>query len=171
MAMLDVPEIDTPPCRWPHGDGQTLYIPFKWGDRLQTPGSLWRNAFEEALDAWSFTATHIWYYFNSSATNEVNTYDTPNGQGGVTEIVCYYNQTLQVTIKGNIYYDILNSYTVNQRRGIASHEVGHGVSVGHIPRSYSRGFAILYPDPSLSEFEVFNTPQPPDEGLINRIYP
>jgi hypothetical protein len=74
-----VPEI-YPPCgRWPHASGQTLLISFRWGDRLQSPGSLWRIAFEDGSYSWNYTNTHIWYFLNPGADNIINLYDDESG--------------------------------------------------------------------------------------------
>jgi hypothetical protein len=132
-----VPEINIPPCRWSFNPGQLLYITYKWGDRLQSPGSMWRNAFEAGLNSWNNTATPVWYYFDSSSDNTVNTYEDESNNRGITYITCIVNgPTLKVEMLGNIYYDIRDNYTVEQRRGIATHELGHGLSIGSIPNDY-----------------------------------
>ena len=72
-------------------------------------------------------------------------------------------------ILGNIYWDIRDNYTVNQRRGIAAHEVGHGQSIRHIPNDYPHT-ALMYKFPSLSFFNTTYTPQSPDIALVNQTY-
>jgi hypothetical protein len=108
MIISLVPEVDYPGCRWAYTPGNLLYIPYKWGDRLQTPGSSWRIAFETGLSTWNGTLTPIWYYHNISSDNIINTYnDELAGNRGITYVYCIVNgSTSRVEVYGNIYYDI-----------------------------------------------------------------
>ena len=73
-SIPDKCEDDPEPCpRWPYYPGQFLYISYKWGNYLQTPGLPWRVAFEAGLNSWNFTTTPVWYYFNSGSDNIINT--------------------------------------------------------------------------------------------------
>lgn len=166
-----VPEVDLPPCRWPYGGpGNPLWISYQWGDRLQTPGSLWRTAFETGLSAWNNTSANVTFYYYSSSANVINTYEDASNNRGITYITCMGDSTTRVDILGNIYWDIQDNYTANQRKGIATHETGHGISIGHIPNEYART-ALMYKFGSLSFFESVNIPQAPDIELVNQVYP
>ncbi len=166
-----VPETDIPSCRWAFNPGQILYITYKWGDRLQSPGALWRNAFETGLNSWNYTSTPVWYYFDNSSANIVNTYDDETNNRGITYITCIVNgPTLKVEVLGNVWWDDHDDYTVEQRRGIATHELGHGLSIGHIPNDYPFP-SLMYKITPLDFFSTIYDPQPSDISLVNQIYP
>ncbi|MFH1636199.1 MAG: hypothetical protein ABIG63_19600 [Chloroflexota bacterium] len=170
IVLNSVPEIDVPPCRWPHNSGQNVYISYKWGNRLQISGSLWRNAFEDGIPEWNNAQTLTHFYYSISSDNVINTYNLAgDGRRGKTIISCLGSETVKVDVLGNIYYDIQDGYTVNQRRGIATHEVGHGQSIGHIPNDYPLT-ALMYKSTPLSFFSTIYTPQSPDIALVNQIY-
>lgn len=171
LTTISIPEIDIPPCRWPYYSGQILYISYKWGSNLQTPGTLWRTAFETGLSEWNMTSTPIWYYHNSVSDNSINTYyDETASNRGYAVIHCVEKYTVLVEIFGNAGLDVVDSYTISQRRGIATHELGHGISIGHIPNSHSQD-ALMYKYTSLSFFSTIYVPQAPDILLVSQIYP
>lgn len=167
-----IPEIDFPGCRWPFNPGGLLYIRYAWGDRLQTSGTLWRIAFENGLSTWNMTSTPIWFYFDVISENIINTYyDETAANRGYTEITCNINgYTQKVKVLGNVYWDIAEGYTDEQRRGIATHEVGHGISIGHIPNSFPIQ-SLMYKVTPLIFFSTIYVPQSPDISLVNQIYP
>lgn len=170
-----IPEIcanDPDPCpRWPYYPGQTLYISYKWGENLLTPGLPWRDAFEAGLYSWNFTNTPVWYYYNSNSSNVINTYDYPyDGFRGKTDIYYIGTTTISVEIYGNLFWDAQDQYTILERRGIATHEIGHGISIGHIPNEYPY-IALMYDDIVLETFNSIYDPQPTDENLVNQVYP
>lgn len=72
---------------------------------------------------------------------------------------------MKVEILGNLYYD---NYSTLERRAIASHETGHGFSMGHIPQSHPAP-ALMTNDPNF--FYTIYQPQAADIGLVNQIYP
>lgn len=166
-----VPEIDIPPCRWPFSPNNTLYITYKWGNNLQVPGSTWRNAFESGINSWNYTSTWVWFYFNSGSNNIINVENNPSGNyRGITYQICSGGYTIKVDVLGNLYWDLHDQYTILERRGIATHEIGHATSIGHIPNWYPYT-ALMY---KISPLEFYNTiynPQSPDELLVNQIYP
>jgi hypothetical protein len=71
---------------------------------------------------------------------------------------------------GNTFYDIRDHYTTIQRRGIATHELGHGTSIGHVPNVHPR-IALMYQETPLVFFDTTYTPQLSDLALVNQIYP
>ena len=71
---------------------------------------------------------------------------------------------------GNLYWDLYDQYTVLERRGIATHEIGHATSIGHIPNWYPYT-ALMYKTSPLEFYETIYNPQSPDELLVNQIYP
>jgi hypothetical protein len=166
-----VPEVDVPLCRWNHYQYQVLYIDYQWGDNLRIPGSPWRNAFEAGLSSWNGSSTPVWYYYNSSSINVINLYNGgDDGMRGWTNIICIVNgPTYLVEVFANVYYDHRDNYTVEQRRGLATHELGHGISIGHIPNSWSVP-SLMYKNIPLFFQTCFN-PQVSDIQLVNQIYP
>jgi hypothetical protein len=172
LLMNSVPEVDIPECRWLYIPGQLFFISYKWGNRLQSPGTLWRNAFESGISSWNNSLIMAYYYFDNSSGNIINTYDDDSPTRGITNITCIVPEgtTVSVEIMGNIYWDIINDYTVNQRQGIAAHEVGHGISIGHIPADYPID-ALMYDVTPLEYFSSIFVPQLPDIWLVNHVYP
>lgn len=172
IVSKEVPEIDVPSCRWPHNSGQNLYISYKWGDRLQSPSTLWCNAFEDGIPEWHNAPTLTRFYYTIWSDNEINTYvQAGDGRRGYTVISCLGSETIEVEILGNIYYDQQAGwYTVNQRRGIATHEVGHGQSIGHIPNYYPYTALMYKGEVPLSFWSTTYTPQSPDIMLVNQVY-
>lgn len=165
--VLAVTETGAPPCRWPHtyGGGHTTYVTYLWGSNLQTPGSLWRNAFGASLGDWNSLSTLMRYTYDSYGDVIVNTYYAQDGNAGYAQPYCNYSTTYAYDVMGNTYYDIVNSYTNNHRRSVSGHELGHGFSLGHI--SSADGIALLgyNPDPN-----VYYVPRTPDVNLVNQVY-
>jgi len=64
----------------------------------------------------------------------------------------------------------LDQYTLLERRGIATHEIGHGISIGEIPNEYPF-IALMYDEIGLETFNYIYDPQPTDENLVNQVYP
>lgn len=60
---------EIPLCRWPHNVGTYTSISYKWGDRLQSPGTLWRIAFEAAIIDWNSATTMVYFYYLGSSSN------------------------------------------------------------------------------------------------------
>lgn len=161
LVIKSVPEVDIPPCRWPHNVGTYTGISYKWGNRLQTPGTLWRIAFESAISDWSGAPTKLYFYYSSSGTTIFNTYSMQDGRGGYASIACSGSTTTGVSVFGNVYYDPGNN---NIRHAYAGHETGHAQSIGHIACCE---IALMgnNPDPN-----IYFTPQQIDIALVNQIY-
>lgn len=78
--------------------------------------------------------------------------------------------TIYVHAYGNLYWDIHDGYTNNQRRAVAEHEIGHMLSIFHIPRSYNV-YTLMVESSYLYEMDEIYTPQHDDINLLNRVYP
>jgi len=166
-----IPEVNNPGCRWPHTQSQLFFVTYKWGDRLQVPGTLWRNAFESGLSSWNGSPILPYFYYDQNSSNTINTYDDSMAMNrGITYIYCSGTAAIMVVIQGNVYWDSIDNYTVNQRRGISTHEIGHGMSIGHINDSYPTA-ALMYKSVPLSFFSYIFSPQPPDIDFVDQIYP
>lgn len=161
IVFKSVIEIDIPPCRWPDVVGSYTGIAYKWDDRLQTPGSLWRNAFEAAISDWSSAPTKLYFYSSSNGSTVFNTYNIQDGRGGYTIITCIGSETVGVNVFGNVYYDPGND---NIRHAYAGHETGHAQSIGHIS-SNEISLMGYNPDPNM-----YYMPQQIDVALVNQIY-
>jgi hypothetical protein len=161
LVIKFVPEVDIPPCRWPHTAGTYTGIAYKWGDRLQTPGTLWRNAFEAAISDWSGSPTKLYFYYSSNGSTIFNTYYADDNYGGYAAITCSGSATVGVDVFGNVFNDPGDD---DIRHAYAGHETGHSQSIGHIS---SDEIALMgyNPDPS-----VYFTPQQIDIALVNQIY-
>jgi hypothetical protein len=151
--------------------GQYLFIPYDWGNYLQTPGTLWREAFEIGLSTWDGAGTMVLYYYYSGSENTINIYyDETALNRGITYIHCLGKTTVQVEVEGNGYWDLQDGYSDVQRRGIATHELGHGMSIGHIPNWYSH-VSLMYKSTPLEFFTTIFIPQLSDIILVGQIYP
>ena len=155
-------EADAPPCRWSRTPGGYVAIAYKQGDRLQTPGSLWRIAFEAAVSDWSGSQTKVYYYYSTNGPTIINTYYANDGYGGYAQPYCNGTVTTQYEIYGNSYY----SHTSNEYHAYAGHETGHGQSIGHISNPGVIALLGYNPNPN-----IYYTPQPSDVNFVNQIYP
>jgi hypothetical protein len=165
VSVFAVTETDAPPCRWPHTSGSNTYLYYKWGSGLQTPGSLWRNAFETAIYDWAVAPTRVYWNYSSGGSITIQTYWAQDGWSGKAIVYCSGSTTVGYDVYGNVYYDVQLNYTVNQRHAVAGHETGHGQSLGHISGS-TPALLGYNPDPN-----TYYSPQQPDIDLTNQVYP
>lgn len=114
-------------CWW--NNTTPLPVLYKWGANLQTPGTQWRNAFTTGVSNWN--TAPIKPYFTLDSSNSRNTFDTysaPDGYAGYTWYWCNIVYKLdRFDAKGNVNYSV----TDKQATEIASHEMGHGLGMGH----------------------------------------
>ncbi len=150
-----------------------MAITYNWGGKVSIQDLLWRNAFTAGINSWNYTSTYVWFTFDQLSLNTFATiYDPQGDYSGITYIYCegppFY--TTKFKAFGNLYWDSYNGYTINERRGIATHEVGHGISIGHIPNWYPV-FSLMYQSTPIIMFDTYYDPQEPDVMLVNQIYP
>ena len=160
--------------RWENPPGsKTLY--YRWGTGEIGPGSPWRNAFQDALFDWNSVESAYPAFQNPAfqfAYNDVAyliTIGTVNIASpqlwGTTD--CYLGASGYVgscSVRGNTY----PSLTLNQRRGAANHELGHGCTLGHIG---SQVTALLRPGLSDVNREYYYVPQDDDVFLVHQVFP
>lgn len=147
-----LPEIDPSPCHWLYDPNEWLAISYKWGSGLQIPGSTWRIAFQSGINSWNNTYTPVYYYPNTSSANKIDIAYLPDIDAqGVTTIFCNGDEIMDWIIIANTYYDYAWNYTIHERLGIATHELGHGIGLGHIPDWFLPP-AIMYAHPSIVFF-------------------
>lgn len=158
LPVLAVAEYDIPPCRWPHTTGTNTYITYQFGSNLQVPGSQWRNAFENATSEWNAAGVTM-KYFSGGGQQTFNTYDDPYGDDGYSQPYCSGSATSRYESYGNVG----RSQADYQAYAIASHEAGHGFSLGHINDSR---IALMGYNPNQT-----STPQDPDRELVRQVYP
>ena len=156
-------EIDVT-CRWSHQPATTTYVTYKWGDRLQTPGTLYRNAFQSSVSDWNSNSTRMRLSYSSAGNIELNTYSSQDGRAGITYLYCDGQSLTNAEVLANIYYE--SGRTNNSRRALTGHELGHGLGLGHIPEEEGIALMGYNPDPN-----VYYTPQNLDIGLMNQVYP
>lgn len=157
-----VTEVDLIGCRWPHTAGTYTGISYQWGSNLQTPGTPWRNAFEAGISDWNAAPTKLYYYYSSSGAVTIDTYYLDDGYAGKSPSSCNGSTTVGFQVLGNTFYNVA---TNNQRHAIATHELGHGQSVGHISNLV---VAVMGNNP---DGNVYYYPQQADNALINQVYP
>lgn len=168
-----IPEVDIPPGRWPHSSGQIVSISYKWIGDLTDPTHPWRLAFQSGINDWNSTTTHVVFHYYSESINTINVYRDSNDRRYGKTVIAYNEQTgftVQVNASGNLHWDDILGFTTHQRQNVAEHEVGHMISIGHIPRNFA--FDTLMVDEStFEEMEIFYTPQDLDVVLVNQVYP
>ncbi len=164
IIMNNYPLIETqaPPCRWSRDSGDYVPIAYKWGDRLQTPGSTWRVAFEAAINDWYYLPTRIIFYESSDGSTTFNTYLADDNYSGYAQPHCDGTVTSGYEAYGNINYD----HTTNQYHAIAGHETGHTQSIGHISNPGVIALMGYNPDNN-----IYFTPLTSDVSFVNQIYP
>jgi hypothetical protein len=150
-------------CRWPHTPGNTLYITFKWGSGVSA-GSAWRTAFEQALLQWNSQTIKPFFTQSNSGLVELSTYSLQDGNWGTATPDCPGATTLGYKVKGNVFYE---PYTTNLRQYIATHELGHSMSIAHIPGCDSITI-MSYCNPDRN---IYYEPQADDVEFINQFYP
>ena len=119
--------------------------------------------FTSSLSDWNFVASKIEYSWDSSGTVIINVDydDSENAPAGWT----YWTFSSGTLIDAEVYMNtLITYYSANGKRSVACHELGHGLSLGH----------ILTPDIALMGFnpniDVYYLPQPIDISLVNGIY-
>lgn len=145
----------SPPWAYNHGSHQILYISYKWGPNLQTPGTAWRNAFSASASDWTNTPTPIDFYYSSTSSNSFDLYyrcdntagETPQSTNSSGYLVSFIS-------RANTCY----SHTTG-------HELGHGAGLGHL--CSSEGMALMGWNPNP---EGLYTPQSPDNRYANDVY-
>jgi hypothetical protein len=160
-----IAETERPPCRWAHTNGTTTYLSYKWGTNLQTPNTLYRNAFESSITDWNAVATKMLFSYSASGNITLSTYSVDDHAGGYAVPYCSGTATSSYNVFANTFYEN-SSTTVNKRRALTGHELGHSVGIGHIP---GRDFISLMgnnPDGN-----TYYTPQQSDIDFINQFYP
>lgn len=99
-------------------------ISYTWGDRLQTPGSVIRNAWSTAATDW-YGASRLNFYAHNSSANIVNSWNEVSS----TKYGRYYlytNSSNEVTsFTADINAGNTNINNANVARSTANHEFGH----------------------------------------------
>lgn len=118
------------PVSWSQYNGRAFVVNYKWGDRLQTAGSLWRNAFETAISDWNGKPTKEDFSYSASTTQmTINTYDAQDGNYGIASYSPSSGNFSYCNPSGNIRTNI--SASNNALRSTAAHELGHCISLDH----------------------------------------
>jgi hypothetical protein len=169
-----VAEIEAPSGRWPHSQGNPLYISYCWDDSINTHPE-WHAAFWDAREDWDNLNTPINFYYDANSQNKFGVVNDKNEDPGYTQWWIQGEKIIKAEAYGNQYWDNHWSFTVSQRRGTAAHEIGHYQGVGHIPRGdvteYNPHEAIMWDAIMVHEKEWLYSPRPYDSALINQVYP
>lgn len=119
----------TLPVSWPY-QGRAYVAYYKWGDRLQTAGTSWRNAFEAGINDWNSKPTKLDFgYSSTSTTMTINTYDAQDGNYGITNYSPTSGTYSYCNPNGNVRTNLTASS--NALRSTAAHELGHCLSLDH----------------------------------------
>lgn len=114
--------------------GWHLYLKsasFTWGDRLQTSGSVIRDAWEDAINDWD-DACSANFYYNSSAISELNSnYEDSDDVFGSINVTRNYDDSLAYFF-ANINAGNIHIGEDNVARSAANHELGHALGLADI---------------------------------------
>lgn len=173
-----ITETQFPICRWLHTSGTIDYRYYKWGSNLQTPGTLYRMAFESSIADWNAVSTKIRFAYSASGNIILNTYTADDGRNGHADPYC---SILLITSGYNVWANTKfenTSPTANMRRFLTGHELGHSIGIGHIgvgnepypDKTISKDFISLmgYYNP---DWNVYYSPQSVDIDFVNQFYP
>lgn len=159
-----VPESEAPPCRWPQNYAGLVNLQYKWGNGLQTPGTPWRTAFENAASSWSSTNTKVLFSYSASGSITIHTYNLDDSKDGYAIPGCGGDGVpINYNVNANTFYS--GNWSSNRRQALAGHELGHSSSIGHIATSTAISLMGTNPNP-----DVYYTPQPLDITFVNEIY-
>lgn len=137
-------------------------ISFTWGDRLASPGSIIRNAWESAVTDWH-SASELTFYETQASTNLLNSWnETSSTYFGRYHV--WYNRYNEVTsFTADINAGNTNITKSNVARSTANHEFGHIAGLEDL----TSGVAVMNVNRNR---ENIYTPQPDDKNGIVAIY-
>ena len=174
IIVKGIPEIDAPQGRWPYKPGSPLIITYRYDDSINTHPE-WHAAFWDAREDWDNLNTPTNFDYDANSLNTLGVINNKDEPSGITEWTIQGGVIVSVKVAGNQYWDNYYSYTVNQRRSTAAHEIGHLQGVGHIPRGDPDEDhpheAIMWSWRYLHEKEWLYSPRLYDRNLINQVYP
>lgn len=142
----------------------TIYVSYAWGDNLQSPGTVIRNGFINAVSDWGSVQTKVKYYYLSSSANKLDSYFISSSSDyGMTST--YYDPDTNYV---GYFYARLNAGNPdmtksNVARSVANHELGHPMGL----RDNNFSGAIM--DQARNRTVIY-TPQADDISGINYIY-
>lgn len=147
-------------CWW--NNTTPLYVLYKFGANLQTPGTQWRDAFNEGVANWNLAPIKpIFSYDATNSRNTLDTYTATDGFWGYTWWYCNIVRKMdRFDAKGNVAY----SPNAQQRTEVASQELGHGLGMGHSTVSP----AVMHRD---GPYGTWGVPQQDDINGQNAMYP
>jgi hypothetical protein len=157
-----IAETEATPCRWAHTTGSTTNIYYKWGSNLQVPGTTYRNAYETSVVDWNAVAIKLRFSYSNSGSITFNSFNAPGGAPGQATPSCSGTFTVGYLVELNTANPASPG---NPLRALAGHEVGHSLSIGHIP---GRDFiSLMGYNPDVN---VYYTPQQSDIDFVNQYY-
>ncbi len=172
LVYKQIPEILDHSGRWPHSFEQTTAITYKWVGNLVNPNHNWRMAFASGIDDWNLSPTHVVFLSDSGSSNTIDVVNDASKSAGYCLVDLDSSGRIIIRIRayGNLYWDSTYGYSINQRRSIAAHEIGHMQSIGEIPRSFTTD-ALMVEWSYLYELENLYSPRAVDIALVNQVYP
>ncbi|MEG2909931.1 MAG: matrixin family metalloprotease [Erysipelotrichaceae bacterium] len=135
---------------------------YKWGNNLTASGSVIRNGWIAADNAWS-SASNFNLFEHSNSVNTLNSwYESSSSYYG--KMSTYVNQTTKIVTKFEGYLNSGNTNIskTNVAKSTAVHEFGHAMGIGH-----NSGTSIMN---SQRNRETMHVPQTDDKNGIRAIY-
>ncbi|MDE7218292.1 MAG: matrixin family metalloprotease [Oscillospiraceae bacterium] len=138
---------------------------FVWGDRIDTPGSVIRNAWESAISDWA-SASSCDFYSSSNSVNELNSfYESSSSLYGRTKLT--YDITTDAiyiaSFEAKINAGNSSISRSNVARSTANHEFGHLLGINDL----SSGTAIMNTNRERSTIYI---PQTDDINGVAAVY-
>ncbi|WP_372998472.1 matrixin family metalloprotease [Lutispora sp.] len=143
---------------WKYTDG---WVSFKWGNRVTTPGSVAREAFETARDNWNYYQSYAVFVYEADSVNTFNTYSvSSSNEFGYCNIQRSGSDMIQFSAMINVGNTNFTTDTVAP--SAAAHELGHAFGLGHSSVSGSVMKVITIP--------CFTEPNSDDIAGMKAIY-
>ena len=150
-------------CGWTYGGGYSaLSLPYRTDPDFPAYG-YYTTMLASAISTWNGTATPVDFYSTSSGAHTIGVKDMGATVAGVVAPTCYGSggSRSSTALYLNTYYVGNNSGSVFYGTGVASHEFGHYLGLGH-----SWYWAIMGTNDG-----SFNSPRTDDVCGVNVVYP
>lgn len=140
----------------------TKTVSFKWSGICETPGTTYRDGWENAISDW-YNSNNATFYYNSSSVNELDClYEVDSNLYGRTYYTPNWLHTYIESFQCLLNASNTNIYNQHVARSTAVHELGHVLGLDH-----NSNVSIMNNNRDRSQIY---TPQQDDINGVNSIY-